>query len=166
VTHDYEDAIALAGKVAVVHNGLLIQSGETKEVFRSPKTRHVAGLTGVKNFYHCSLKTVSSGTKTAIIPGGPDISVATTLPDGEGYILIRGEDIILSEIRQESSALNNLKGIITDILPTASGSEVYIDAGISFYVIITKTSSARMNLAGGMSIWLSFKASAVRFVPG
>ncbi|MCK7522658.1 MAG: hypothetical protein MZV64_35730 [Ignavibacteriales bacterium] len=51
VTHDYSDAVSLASRVGVIHNGRIIQEGPVAEVFSRPVNRFVARYAGFKNFF-------------------------------------------------------------------------------------------------------------------
>lgn len=49
VSHNRDEVFRLAGRVAVIHNGVIESSGEVRAVFENPGTVHAARLTGVKN---------------------------------------------------------------------------------------------------------------------
>ena len=49
VTHDIAEARRLASELVIVHDGRLIQTGETAEVMKYPATKHVALLFGDSN---------------------------------------------------------------------------------------------------------------------
>jgi ABC-type Fe3+/spermidine/putrescine transport system ATPase subunit len=49
VTHDQDEAMALADMVAVVHQGEIVQYGAPADVLLSPATRYVAGFVGYDN---------------------------------------------------------------------------------------------------------------------
>ncbi len=49
VSHSMEESYRLCGKTAVLHGGHVEISGATDDVFRSPKTKQAAILTGCKN---------------------------------------------------------------------------------------------------------------------
>src|SRR5690606_19929105 len=51
VTHDFGEAISLASRVGVMHNGRIIQEGTPDEVFTHPANRFVARYAGIKNFF-------------------------------------------------------------------------------------------------------------------
>ena len=55
VTHDYSDAISLAKRVGVIHNGRIIQEGSVDEVFKNPSNRFVARYAGIKNFFRVNI---------------------------------------------------------------------------------------------------------------
>ncbi|WP_406040315.1 sulfate/molybdate ABC transporter ATP-binding protein [Succinimonas sp.] len=49
VSHNRDEVFRLAGRVAVIHRGVIESSGEVRAVFENPGTVHAARLTGVKN---------------------------------------------------------------------------------------------------------------------
>ncbi|MFA5191077.1 MAG: ABC transporter ATP-binding protein [Verrucomicrobiia bacterium] len=51
VTHDQEEALTLADRVAVMNLGKVEQVGTTEEVFERPKTKFVAEFMGAVNFF-------------------------------------------------------------------------------------------------------------------
>jgi len=165
VTHDYEEAVSLANEVAIIQKGKIIQSGKPKVVFQNPKSEFVANFSGIQNFFKVKIYYNEKETiKKAILENGFEIAVVCNEIDCEGNIIIRSENILISEERIESSAVNNFKGIITDVFPTALGVEVIVDVGVEFCVVVTKTSSRKMDLIQGKEIWISFKATSVQFI--
>ncbi|MCX7826284.1 MAG: ABC transporter ATP-binding protein [Verrucomicrobiae bacterium] len=51
VTHDQEEALTLADRVAVMNLGKIEQVGATEEIFERPRTRFVADFMGAVNFF-------------------------------------------------------------------------------------------------------------------
>jgi len=50
VTHDQDEALSMADRVAVLRNGKAIQVGDPRSLYRSPNTRFVAEFLGETNF--------------------------------------------------------------------------------------------------------------------
>ena len=50
VTHDQEEAITMADRIAVMNDGVLLQVGSPKEIYERPMTRFVADFIGETNF--------------------------------------------------------------------------------------------------------------------
>lgn len=50
VTHDFNEVLTLANKIAIIENGRVIQSGTLNEVTDRPASEFVAGFVGVKRF--------------------------------------------------------------------------------------------------------------------
>jgi molybdopterin-binding protein len=163
VTHDYEEALSLGTKIAVIHDGKIIQSGTPADVFHHPKSEFIAHFIGVKNFFATKLVTENQCT-FAHTCNNLAIRIVTDMRDGEGFILIRGEDILLSALPVETSATNNFMGTVVEIVPNAGGIDVTIDAGIELHALITRESFDKLGLKSGRTCWVHFKATAVRFI--
>ncbi len=161
VTHDYEEAIALSNKVAVVHEGEIIQKGLTKEVFKKPANDFVANFTGIKNFFIAEFEP----NNIAKIKGGLEINVSNKEELKRGKIIIRGEEIILSKKKLESSATNSFKGKIKQIIPYLTNHEVIVDIGIDLTVVISEESLHKFNFTEESEVWVSFKSTAIKIIP-
>lgn len=160
VTHDYEEALSLASKIAIIYKGKLIQEGVPSEVFQNPKSEFVAKFTGVKNFFKAKYI-----TKNRVLSENKlEIRVNPSSEMCEGYILIPSESVIISLNKQESSAVNNFKGIIQTIFASRTGKEIIVDIGLLISVFITDESLKKMNLEEEKEVWLSFKVNSVRFI--
>jgi molybdopterin-binding protein len=168
VTHDYEEAITLGTRIAVMNNGEIIQTGSPEEVFQHPKNEFVANFIGIRNFFRAIIETENKGdnSNTLKVSIGQNISLCLTTqdPGKEGYVMIRGEEIVISNERSDSSACNNLEGLIKEIYPGSNGIEVIVDVGVLLIVNITKNSLKKLQLTTGKKVWLSFKASAVKYL--
>ncbi len=164
VTHDYEEAILLANKVGILYNGSIVQYGSPHDVFQHPGSEFVANLTGIKNYFKSRLNPATEEIRIASINTNVRIKLLTNEIESDGYVLIRGEDIIICNQEVDSSAVNNFEGIITEILPKSLGVEIIVDIGVKLAVIVTNQSLEKFNLKEGKKVWLSFKASAVRFL--
>ena len=60
VTHDQEEAFAIADRLLLLHDGVILQSGPPHEFFRHPRNAWVSGFFGLGNLV--------SGTVTALNP--------------------------------------------------------------------------------------------------
>ncbi|WP_411961799.1 hypothetical protein [Mesorhizobium sp. ES1-6] len=49
VTHDQEEAYAMSDRIAVFHNGGIVQVGTPRDIYRAPASRFVAGFLGGNN---------------------------------------------------------------------------------------------------------------------
>lgn len=161
VTHDFEEALALAKHIAVIKNGEIIQQGGPGEVFRKPNSSFVAHFSGVKNFFKAEILNENQ----AIIGGKLVLNLQSNLQkSNSGFVLIRGEEIILSKEKPDSSAVNNFKGVVKLIVMNQYGYEVLVDIGRDIYSLITTQSAEYLQLKEGCELWVSFKTSAVKFI--
>jgi len=166
VTHDYEEAISLGNRLAVMDKGQILQTGTPEEVFHHPKTDFIARFAGIKNFFPAvAVRNEKKNTCLAKLSNNITIEMGDNGVLGEGFVMIPAEDIVLMLHEAESSARNNLHGTILELIPTMRGIEVLVDTqGIVFAVLITRESVERLHLDTGMQCTISFKAMAVRFI--
>lgn len=166
VTHDYEEAISLASKVAIVQNGKIVQLGSPNEVFRNPKNKFVAHFGGIKNFFEAKLE-ANPNKETIKASIGHDISfhILTKNKAKKGFVLIGQKNIILSNTPQNLGILNQFKGIIKEIIPARLGFEIIVNTGIDFYVSVSSDTIKTRHYTEGQEIWIAFNPSAVRFIP-
>ena len=163
VTHDYEEALSLGNRIAVMHKGRILQSGIPEVVFRNPRSEFVAHFTGARNFIRVELER-ENGKVFAIEKSGIRIALASEELTSSGFLLIRGEEILVSNDRLDSSAINNFQGVVHEIIPHKAGFELQIDIGFDLYAIITGVSLKHLDIRTGKKVWVTFKASAVRFI--
>jgi len=91
VTHDQEEALAVADRVAVMRDGRIEQVGTPEELYRQPATSFVAQFVGLSNRI---AGTVEGETVLVLGQRLPLLQPGTT-PDGPATVLIRPEDITL-----------------------------------------------------------------------
>jgi molybdopterin-binding protein len=72
------------------------------------------------------------------------------------------DELIISRRPLDSSARNQLKGVITDVRPSGSLLSVQVDCGIPLRALVTREAALEMGVARGAACVLTFKASAVR----
>lgn len=166
VTHDYAEAATLSNKIAVIEHGRLVQTGDAKEVFRHPATAFVAQFSGMKNIFSCTLtdSNTEGGLKIAKVARDCHIAVITDADADQGYISIPSSDILVSEKPLEASAINQFSGAITETWEAGPGVEIVVDAGAEFVALLSKTSYQKLQLKTGKKVWITFKASSVRFL--
>lgn len=163
VTHDYEEALSLANRIAVMDKGTVLQCGSPDEVFNHPGNGFVAHFIGIRNFFQAKVFS-ENGINFAETSGGLRIAVEEGHQDKPGFVMIRGEDIILSAAALDSSAKNSFQGKVLEVIATPGGYDVCVDAAEVFHALITRQSFEKMGLIEGMKIWLTFKATGVKFI--
>ncbi|BET68134.1 ABC transporter ATP-binding protein [Opitutales bacterium ASA1] len=61
VTHDQEEALAMSDRMAVMHQGRVVQVGTPEEVYERPATRFVADFIGEANLLHADVSECLDG---------------------------------------------------------------------------------------------------------
>ena len=166
VTHDYEEAVSLATHVAVMENGTIAQSGSPQTIFQHPKSEFIARFVGIRNFFK-GILTYREGAEPQVGEFATSDLVLTITCDakaGPGSLMLRSEDITVSANRPEGSARNTFAGTVTDLAPTHLGVEVMVDIGVEIAALLTKGAVKSLGIEPGKEVWVSFKATAGRFI--
>jgi len=159
ITHDFEEAVALGERVAIVHDGQIVQVGPAEQVFRQPESEFVAHFVGVRNVL-CGVCLPRENGHRMLDLGDTQIAVVTEL-EGEVHASLRPEDIVLSTKPLQSSARNCLEGRIVEIKDRGSVVHVTVRVPPDLVCAITHASLEEMALEVGSTVYASFKASAV-----
>ena len=92
VTHDQEEALAVADRVAVMQSGNIEQIGTPEDLYRHPQTPFVAEFIGLSNRLE---GVVTAGEVTVLGHTLPLLQAHTS--DGPVRVLLRPEDVELAE---------------------------------------------------------------------
>jgi len=159
VTHDFEEAIALADRIAVIGEGCIKQVGTPEQIFRQPNSEFVARFAMTRNIFAGEVVERGDGN-TVFRTEGTELIVVTDLR-GKLHASVRPEDILVSPELLHSSARNSFCGTITSI--TDRGSTLYLTVTLppDFICLVTRRSFEEMSLAEGKKVYITFKASAV-----
>jgi molybdopterin-binding protein len=159
VTHDFEEAIALGHRIAVIGEGRLMQVGVPEEIFRHPNSEFVARFAMTRNIFRGKAEKNSSGD-TVFRVDGTEFIIATD-SDGVHHASIRPEDILISSEPIRSSARNCFPGTITQVIDKGSTLYVAVNIPPALSCLVTRHSFEEMELHEGKNVFLTFKASAI-----
>jgi sulfate transport system ATP-binding protein len=126
VTHDQEEALELADRVAILNQGRIEQIGTPSQVHDAPETAFVCGFVGEANRFNGEIKGghFQSGALKAAAPG---------LRDGAATAFVRPYDFVLDEdgfeVRVERAHVQGGLTAVTAI--TAQGQRVEVSASRS-----------------------------------
>jgi len=158
VTHDFAEALSLAGRAAVMNNGRIEQVGEIEDIFKRPNSAFVADFVGMKNLFRAGFE----GTRALV--SGLEIELGVTPVNSHGYIAIRPEDIVISRRRFSSSMRNSFPAVVTAIIDQGFYYEVRAQIGeVAFASLITKSSLINLKLRETADVVISFKAASIHF---
>jgi putrescine transport system ATP-binding protein len=142
VTHDQDEAMALATRIAVMDRGKVLQVGTPSEIYEFPQTRYVADFVGTTNLFEGTVAACEPGLITVSCPEtGCELcvdDVGRFTPGQRVWIALRPEKIRLSKQPNSAARLNQLKGVVWELgylgnrstyqIKTASGKLVTVFA--------------------------------------
>jgi putrescine transport system ATP-binding protein len=157
VTHDQDEALALATRIAVMEHGRIAQVGTPAELYERPASRFVAEFLGDCNLLDAAI--VDAGV--AELPGGTRLALASDQPVGSRVTLaIRPEKIAIGADGR-NTALGTIEGI--EYLGDISHLQVRLPEGTALEV--TRVNGAGPSLSVGDKLMLTIPAEAITVLP-
>ncbi|GAA4663994.1 ABC transporter ATP-binding protein [Frondihabitans cladoniiphilus] len=114
VTHDQEEALAVADRVAVMRAGEIEQIGSPEELYLTPATPFVADFVGVSNRM---LGVKEAGT--VIVRGIHLSALDPTAPDGPVLAYVRPEDVELEAASSGAASALSSGGVHGSVVSTS-----------------------------------------------
>lgn len=165
VTHDFSEAAMLAGEIAVIERGRIVQRGVAEELAARPASEFVATVTGA---------VVLSGTARRHPGGASEVDlgegrvVLTTAPVGPGpvSVSIHPWEIALEErgTGSHGSQRNRLGATVSSVARIGGRIRVGLDAGQPLVAEVTPESARELRLAPGAEVVAVWKAAATRVI--
>ncbi|PTD94636.1 sulfate ABC transporter ATP-binding protein [archaeon SCG-AAA382B04] len=164
VTHDQSEAMYLADQIAIMMEGKIVQTGKPEDVFYEPKNEEIAKFVGIENIYSGNIKEKEDSLAKIDI-GKKQIEAICGLEKGSNVrLMIRPEEVFIKKQKNPSSARNQFKGVIKEVIDEGSMLRLKIDCGFKLTSYITRKSFKEMELKSGEKIVANFKASSVHSV--
>ena len=119
VTHDQEEAFALADRIGVMNHGRLLEMGRPNELYTRPATRFVATFLGAANLI------LARQTKEGIRFGERPVSARSATPvhgarEHEVVAVVRPEEIEVAPTRESLTSGYLARGAVDEILFTGA----------------------------------------------
>ena len=159
VTHDFEDAAALAERVGVIVEGRLRQFATPNELVDRPTDQFVASFTGA-NLLRGKASRVDDMTLVQLETG--ELVYSTELAEGNVGVVVYPWEVSISRLHQQDSAMNLIQGEIRSV--AAMGNRVRVRIG-PITAEVTTSSAEKLELARGGTAFATFKATGTRLVP-
>ena len=154
VTHDQVEAMTMADKIVVMHDGIVEQMGSPLELYDSPENIFVAGFIGSPSMNFLKGRVADDGSAAFIVDGGAVLPLDSVPAGMAGRAAVYG-------IRPEHIDLSDGDGApaeVTVIEPT--GSEIHVFAKIGDQPV-TALFRERYRLTPGETIRLAPERSQV-----
>jgi len=165
VTHDFDEAISLAGRIAVMQEGRLIQEGTAAEVFGSPGSAFVARFAGIKNYFTVKELSLSAEGKNLVhLENDVILEMNSAAGKPVAALMLDSNSIKLERLAHDGLRSNFFSGILLEIVPALHGAELVVDIGIPVNVHCSAEKLSNNNFKIGEALVLSFPATAIECV--
>jgi len=160
VTHDQEEAMIVADRIAVMNAGRLAQLGPPAEIYERPNSRWVAGFVGEVTLLEGRLGAQRTTIETKV--GPLRIPVGAVLrPGTEIALALRPEKLRMSASPPDDTALNSLPGCVFEIGYRGDVSIYKVRlADTSLMQVALANSTGRPPFAVGDAVWVTWPAEA------
>lgn len=166
VTHDRNEALALADEIVVLVGGKVLQAGPILDVFNRPASPEVARLVGVETVLPGIITSTHEGLVTVEINGTALTAVAPEAPGKEVFVCIRGEDVILQrDPTTATSVRNRFAARVKALQPQGALVRVELEAGFPLSAVVTRPACVELDLREGQPLTALVKAPAVHLLP-
>jgi ABC-type sugar transport system ATPase subunit len=159
VTHDFEEAITMGDRIAVIGEGTIKQVGIPDEIFRHPNSEFVARFTMAGNILSGVAMKDNNGVTAFVVDGTKFIADSNL--EGLCHASIRPEDILISQAMIANDRYNHFTAIITQVVNKGSVINVTTNLPPSLTCLLTRHSFEEMGLTVGQQVYLRFSPSSV-----
>lgn len=163
VTHDQEDAMTMADRVAIMDHGKIVQLDSPRALYEAPATRMVADFFGEANIWDGA---VAANGRIAVPALGLDVRAAAPLTAvGQKLaIAVRPERIALDPVpKPDDNALAD--GVVEDIVYLGTVSTYLVRAPHGALIRVTRQNGGEVAFARGTRVSVTWPASAVVVLP-
>jgi ABC-type Fe3+/spermidine/putrescine transport system ATPase subunit len=152
VTHDQEEALVMADRMAILKDGKLLQVGTPEEIYETPADRFVANFIGIMNFIDGEV----DGTGH-FVADGARFALPVEHAAGKATLAIRPEHMSLS------TDGNGLAGVISDIAYHGLDRVLHIKTNSSAQPLQIRIPAAQgQDQAPGQPVTLTFNPAKCR----
>jgi sulfate transport system ATP-binding protein len=99
VTHDQEEALDLADRVAIMNGGVIEQIGAPHDLYEDPRTPFIFDFLGRTNAFPCTIERGRTKLGDKVLPVDPGTA------DGPGVAFVRPHDVVLGPANQADAIL-------------------------------------------------------------
>jgi spermidine/putrescine transport system ATP-binding protein len=166
VTHSQSEAFAMASRVVIMNEGRIEQVGPSKQVYRNPVNRFVAGFVGTNNIMAGRVERLEGGRATVATPAG---SFSAAMPTAFAPKIGDAVDYVVSadSIGLGGGGENSLQASLVSEQFVGSVVTLLFDAGsgVEFRVQKPQREVAGLDLEPGRAMTIGWSAANAYILP-
>jgi tungstate transport system ATP-binding protein len=166
VTHDAAEALRLADRIVVMHEGRIVQDDAPAEVLNHPVNEFVATCVGMETILEGEVRARSGWELTVAVGDAEVAAVGDAAPGDPVHLCIRPENVVL-EVRapvHATSARNVYPARVTGVASIGPYLKLRLDCGFPLVAHVTAESYALLGLGPGRIVHAVFKATAIHVI--
>jgi len=164
VTHDQSEALTMSDRIAVFHDGQVMQQGTPDSLYSAPHDAFVAGFIGENNMLAGQVEDVAGASVRVRLAGGLQLmatAVGAMQAGARAIVAVRPEAIHLAD--NGAGADNRCRAVVTSRIYLGDHQRLLaeIDDGVTITLKVAPTTTA----AAGEAIMLAWSAAESRAFP-
>jgi spermidine/putrescine ABC transporter ATP-binding subunit len=161
VTHDQDEALSMASRIAVMNKGAIMQIATPAELYEQPVNKFVADFIGKVNMFDASVISQKGKTITCDAKGIGKVAMETNKAcTGSVTIAVRPEKLRLSKAQPKEAGAIKISAVVRDVAYYGDWSEVVADLANGDHVSVNVQNDSREGGAGvkrGEKIWVHWQ---------
>ncbi len=151
VCHNFDEALDLADRIAVMHHGRVLQVGAPTEVLRRPATEFLARFMGSANLY--AVTSTERDANVVVLEGGVRLRTSEVPAETDLLATIRPESIAIAPLGaspgQCADGPNRLEVTIAEVQDRGRQVRIRVNGPLSLVVSVTPQSLAALSVSIG-----------------
>jgi len=168
VTHDQEEALTMSDRLAVMHEGKIVQIGSPRQVYEEPADTYVADFLGVSNLMEVDVVEQGPGTQCTVKVGETalDVDRSDVAALGTAHAVIRPERVRIEE--HSSAGPNRVPGMVERLVFLGAATQVLLRLapGAQLQALVQNDGDHPQHLAQGTPVQVYLAPDALRVLRG
>jgi ABC-type Fe3+/spermidine/putrescine transport system ATPase subunit len=161
VSHSFEETLAVADRIGIIHQGRIQQVGRPEEVFRRPGSEFVARFVRSENVLRGRARRTATGL--AVTVDGHEFE-APDGPEGDVLLTVRPEEVLVSAA-SDARGPNRVLGRVARVVDKGALMRVEVEAGVPLVALIGRRAFHSAAIRPGDSVAASFDRESVHILP-
>ena len=160
VTHDQDEALSMANRIAVMEKGRVCQIATPSELYEHPTTRFVADFIGKVNLFEAKAVAVAKGKVNCEVKGIGAVGIPHDREvSGDVSVAVRPEKLTISPARPRAQRLIALAATVLDVAYYGDTSHVFVvtDAGNELSVNVQNERRGGLDIKRDQKVWVSWE---------
>ena len=154
VTHDQVEALSMSNKIAVMHQGQVVQESTPREIYLRPAARFVADFVGTSNFMDAKVRGAATAGGTALLAaliGELRVNPPEGVVDGEEVVVaVRPENVRVHQ-SDPGERVNTYPGTVEEVTFLGESVDCRVRAGQQ---LLLSRQHPNLRLRVGEHVWV------------
>jgi putative spermidine/putrescine transport system ATP-binding protein len=164
VTHDQSEALTMSDRIAVFHDGQMMQQGTPDVLYGQPRDAFVAGFIGENNMLSGTVEAITNGNVRVVLAGGLQVfATAVGELDCGARVIVAVRPEVVRVSSDSAGAENTCRALVTSRIYLGDHQRLLTAIGDTHTVTVKVP--ADVDAAAGAAVFLSWNTADCRAFP-